>query len=467
MKSQTHLKTFRLWLEPDKEIPQFRRLRWEVVKVSIRDVLLKGVHPWIGINGGNSDVHSSLSEAFLHRVNQKEFGIEALQSFGYCDDASVPYNCVWNKNSRFEATLEAIRDEICFVDELTYAGLLEIAKARLRETWTHTIAMELAKAAHGGFQDLRQFLKKKDKSLKLSGYEDLEQYDLSRVLKLEDFEARDSLIISHGVHTLNFRSASFLKSITDEQGRLRLVPEIRDVTLTESVTGPDYAHVVWHVTRAGSAFRFRPDLANGNNKRGCAMEFASRWRTDNGRLCFTTNVERLVEMVETGLATPSFPSLNYNNPQEGPAATALVEPSNVCVFHIGAFCAQKSTGGQLKEIMRRYGIPMTGTKDQLLGKLAKLAAEKYRESNDPLNTYFTRNRYVRIQSSPPKLNEFPILNDLAYLRNLVLTMYVAKHLRGNAVLDPTHENNTYSEEELALALLTGKVSLTGAFLRIA
>ena len=40
------LQTFRIWLQPDEEFPQFKRLAWELVDVSIRDVLTGGVHPW-------------------------------------------------------------------------------------------------------------------------------------------------------------------------------------------------------------------------------------------------------------------------------------------------------------------------------------------------------------------------------------------------------------------------------------
>jgi len=44
-------------------------------------------------------------------------------------------------------------------------------------------------------------------------------------------------------------------------------------------------------------------------------------------------------------------------------------------------------------------------------------------------------------------------------------MYALKHLHGNAILEASHENNTYTEEQLAHALITGKVSLNGALLR--
>ena len=46
-------------------------------------------------------------------------------------------------------------------------------------------------------------------------------------------------------------------------------------------------------------------------------------------------------------------------------------------------------------------------------------------------------------------------------------MYALKHLRGSAILDVAHDNNTYTEEQLALALVTGKVGFSGTLLRVA
>jgi hypothetical protein len=45
-------------------------------------------------------------------------------------------------------------------------------------------------------------------------------------------------------------------------------------------------------------------------------------------------------------------------------------------------------------------------------------------------------------------------------------MYAIEHLSRNAILEPTHENKTYTEEELARALLRKDVTLTGTFLRV-
>ena len=121
------LQTFKLWLEPDRDIPQFRRLRWAIEAVSIRDVLLHGVHPWVG-----SNKHYNLPDSVLKVVNDPVGHIPELEQFHYCPDIMTPSGYAWDKPSRFERTLHVIRENMYFVDNLSYLELLDIAKAMVR-----------------------------------------------------------------------------------------------------------------------------------------------------------------------------------------------------------------------------------------------------------------------------------------------------------------------------------------------
>ena len=58
------------------------------------------------------------------------------------------------------------------------------------------------------------------------------------------------------------------------------------------------------------------------------------------------------------------------------------------------------------------------------------------------------------------------LTEVMHLRNLLLTIYLITHLRGNAVLDADRENDAYTKGELALALITGQLALTGTSLQV-
>ena len=458
------LKTFRFWLEPDQEIPRFKRLQWELVEVSVADVLLHGIHPWAG-----AEKHPSLLDEFIKRMNSSAAKLASLEPMQYSFDITAKNEYTWNGSCRYQSTLKCIQRDLYFVDELSYVELLEIAKERLRAAWSNGMAIALAKNAYPGFQELRQFLKGKDRNLKLSSYEDIERYSLGSLVSLNDFTERDTLLISEGIPTKNFRSTAALSTFADEHGRLCLVPEISDLSvavLTKSdaphVSG---AHVLWHVTRSGNTMTFRPDIGESVVKREAAMEFAGRWRADQGRLVFQTTLDRLTEIVENGHGAPSFPSLRYGAKSNAPKATLSLQPSKAPTFYIGKYPGQRCSGEQLREILRSHGVSMSGNKDTMLLKLAKLAAEKYGQRRTELDQFFSRNRFVRIGQEPATAGYFPILEDMGRLRNLVLTMYAMKHLRGGAILEPTHDNATYTVDELARALVTGKVGLQGGFVR--
>jgi hypothetical protein len=436
-----------------------------MVEVSIPDLLMCGIHPWT-TNQNGTDVHPSLIDAFLQRLNDGRAKVTELDSFSYCHNVSAQQGYYYDKKTRFERTLEYIQKNVRFVDDLSYLQLLDVAKRHLRESWSHRTARTLAERAHPGFQELRRFLKAKDKTIKLSGYDDIEQYDLGEVLSLDDFEGRDSLLIGEAIPSLNFRRTAFLTNVTDGQGRLRLIPEICKVTLTMIPEGPDYVHLAWHVERDGETCRFRPEVGKSDSKRTKAREFAELWRTDEGRLCFSTNMACLSDMVERGVVVPSFPTLNYTLDHRGPTATAEVPDNHVPAFFIGGFYGRRSNGDTLKEVLREYGVSMTGNKAKLLEKLAKLAAKEYTKRRLEMDAFFSKHRVIRMNATPPRSERLPLLEDAPLLRNLLLTMYALKHLRGNAILDVAHENNTYTEEQLAQALLEGKVSFSGAFLRV-
>ena len=115
------LKTFRLWLEPDQELPMFKRLAWERAEVSIRDVLMGGVHPWTE-NKEGTDVHPSLIEAFVQKLNDASVKVAELESFGYGIDVSGQQGNYYEKKTRFERTMEHIEKDVYFVKYETPAG---------------------------------------------------------------------------------------------------------------------------------------------------------------------------------------------------------------------------------------------------------------------------------------------------------------------------------------------------------
>jgi len=119
----------------------------------------------------------------------------------------------------------------------------------------------------------------------------------------------------------------------------------------------------------------------------------------------------------------------------------------------------------LKAVLRRNGKSMTGRKEDLLEKVAQVLCERYEEMRPFLNEHFGKQKYLRIpRTSNSTL--FPFMKDANVTDRNVLAMYIIKHLRGNAILDATHENDTYELKDLATALLRGDVQVTGNFVAV-
>jgi hypothetical protein len=455
------MKTLQLFLEQDHRYPRFRRLRWREIDAALTDVLLRGVHPWSG-----REAHG-LAEAFVQRLNDDAATVPELNAQGYCRVVQPPPGSPYNSSTRFERLLSAVGDTVWFVDGLGYLELTDIAKNQLREGWCNATARDLAERLHPTFQELRRFLKSKNPKMKLSGYDDLCHYDLGKVLCLDDFAGHDRLLIDSGVPEANFRRMSFLKRVTDGQGRLRLVPEIKDFTVVQPGRAPNDLEVVWRATRDRETVRMRPDIGGSLAKRDRARAFARRWRTGSGELCFQCTVATVETMVAADGVRPLFPNLNYHVHTGVTRATGTLKASRLDAYAVGGCCVQGWRADSLKDVLREYGVSMTGNKDQLVSKLAKLVAREYEHHLPELEAHFGRRRFVRIAKSPPKTVQFPVLEEVPYLRHIVVALYVLRHLRGDAILDPTYENDNCTQQQLAHALLCGRVNVSGAFLSAA
>ena len=86
------MKAYRLFFEPDKAVPQFKRLRFEEVEVPLRDVLTRGSHP-VGAchyRGSPKRDTSHAAEAVVSKLNEDDARVASLVSiggdFGYSHD---------------------------------------------------------------------------------------------------------------------------------------------------------------------------------------------------------------------------------------------------------------------------------------------------------------------------------------------------------------------------------------------
>ena len=457
------MQTYRLWLEADKEIPRFKRLRFAKAEVPIGDVLRKGIHPWQG-----DQMCPSLKDKVLEVLNAEDMKPAEFEKQGYCCELSRPgENDYYNYNDhscKFEKTLKSIAEHVCFVEALTYQDLLSIAWERIRRLWSRRLAHTFLNSAQPGFEAMRAFLKKKNPEVKISSYADFDCYPLDQILKPEDFAQEDTIVIREGIPDTNFRSSAFIERVADERGFLRLTTGIRHFQLTCTCGGPNFAGSVdYNCERSGETIRFRPILSR-NGSREAAKEFARRWRMGAGRYCFAADIERLDRMVQQDQCVLTFPSLRYDGPREAGVSHADVAAYKTPRFALGHYFTSSDSGETLRRALQHNGVSMTGRKEELVDKLARLAAKTYEKVKPRLDDYFAKRRFIRVERGSEG-QHFPLLEGYD-IRHLLLTMYVMKHLRGNVILEASHENDTYDSYSIARALVSRQVSLKGAFLLV-
>ena len=458
------MKTIKLWLEPDPEVALFQRLRYEWAEVPLREILLKGIHPWQGPH-----VHASLCEAFMERLNASGMKLRELESHGYCSDLSGGSGYYYRYNSRFERLLSQVREGILFVeDSFSYERLLELAKERLAQEWSHCTVRDLLYGLMLDFNSLRRFIRSKAPQVKLSGYSDMEKYDLASLLTVDDFTGKEDLLIRQALPGANFRCAAFLATVTEERGYLRLAPELSgfQMHLRQAPNGETIDALTYNCQRQGEQVQLIPVLCRGPGQREVARQIASRWSDGERRYCLTLHLDQLCHMVEDMRAQIDFAALSYTGTVQSPVSEATVYSIGVPQYQVGLPVTVEDTVETLRETLRDFGVSGSGNKDQLAAKLAKLCARVYRRHERVLDEYFADNRFIRSNGRGGRDTwAFPLLQDCS-LRNMVLTMYLLRHLRGDAIVDAAYVDDTYDLTSLARALIQEKVELEGSFLRV-
>ncbi|MBE7558479.1 hypothetical protein HS125_05885 [bacterium] len=457
------MKTYHLSFQPDPVVPRFLQLAVGRVDIPAADVFEKGVHPiW------NFEDPSTLQEAFVERLNSPDVKLPHLEQLGYCENAdAITQARYYQGKSPFEQLVEHLNHGVRFVSHLTYVELLDLAKQRLRATWDRKVAYTLLGATHPDFDAKRSFVKARDKRVKISGYADFDNYDLSEILSLDDFADHEQVLIREGLPVVNFRSTDFLLRVTDEQGRLRLADRIPNFTL---VHPPQTTYLRDSILYQGECrqgvIHLHPDIGKALSTRSKAREIAERWRTGGGQYCFRTTPARVDEMLTTEQFRIAFPSLDYRKKREPGKAQAAVPGCRVDRYSVGNYLRENAAVNTFKDVLRGFGVSLTGRKEELVEKLAHLAARQYEEKAPELDDYFGENRFVRIKGGNHETGRpFPILEN-HLLRHMLLAMYVQKHLRGNTVLEAGYSNDTFDTLDLARALIQRNITLNGAFLPV-
>lgn len=454
------MRALKLRLVPDDTLPVFHRLHHEVVETTLEEVLEKGIHPWMP-----QIQPPDIVEGFLDRLNRKDSRPPHLEQYPFASEVGYGVNRYYSSRPRFEELLNRIREEVLFCESnLVFLGLLSVAKDRLRDHWNNAMVIQLAEKAFPQFSELRRFLKAKHPKAKLRGYEDLSSYAWSGYISLDDFRNHERLLIDEAIHPLNFRVMNFLSTVTDSQGRLRMRNAIDHLQLTQK--GGSGEMVTWQAQRSGSGWVMRPSVGSNVEIRRAAESFAKRWGKNSGKFCIRVETRDIAAMVENNEATPSFPGLRYARSDQIPQVSAQVFRQKMPVYSLGMTPRIGWHAERLKELLRDYDKPASGIKNELVDRIAQLAAEEYEKEEGRLNEFFGRNRFIRASKAMNPTDNLRVLPQDDGLTGLLMHMYALRHLRGNVLMDPEHLNDACDLEDLASAVIHGRVELPGGLILV-
>lgn len=453
----------KVWLEPDFRIPAFSRLRYERVEVSIKDVLLEGIHPESAM--GLSGDWCQAAEIFTRRLNQDSNRYDELTA-QRLNIEILPVRDGYHHDRRtaLGRTLEQLEHSVYFADDVTYDRIVKRAKKYLSTHWSHDRAWGLLNSSRSGFSELRTFLKQKYPKLKIASYDDMKDLDLAALLSVEDFKDEEQGLVLEGLDCRNFRKGSALHGLTDEKHRLRFLQRIEWFEMTiNSGMALTNGHVKYACGLHGEEVHFTPELSHIVEQREFAKKFARKYRTTGGDYCFAVPVDKVQDILEKESVSLRFANVRYLQRINALQTAARLRKDQIPRF--GISWRKMETLDQFRDALRAHGWKISGRKSDLVKRTAKLAADRYAEIAPMLSEWFSDQRFVRVPKDQTFAKPFPLLEDES-LKNLLLSMFLLRHLRGNTVVDVSHENKSVQPEDMAEALLNGKASLTGCFLKV-
>jgi hypothetical protein len=464
------IQTQKLRLEPDKEVPGLKRLRFSPVEVTVEDVFLRGVHPHSVVRAGNQHDHTGMADTLLAKLNEPSAYLPELKAHSLGHEIAAPGYSVYGCNETpdpVDRLLKYLAENIYFADGLTYEQLLAMAIERLRRVWDGAVARNMLGNVARDFASMREMLKRKNPDIKVTSYAELDDIDVSLLFTVDDFLTEEQLLLSFGLESRNFRRVDALKAFTDDEGRLR------------AAAGIDRCQVSWGYERSGEMplvayqchatgrqVRWMPSMSDNVRQREKTREVARRWGKGSGRYCFTADLADMPKIIEELRMRLSFPDLKYTGGEKTESeATAQVRQKAVLTFDAPFRIKADSSNEAIKDMLRRFDRKLTGRKEDLVQRLAELLAEQYAMKAPEMDQFFGARRFIRLTHERTESKRLPVLQGHPLVGHL-LTMYCVRHMRGNVVLEAAHENTSVNLLDLAEAILAGRVRLNGCFVAV-
>ena len=91
------IQTQKLRLDPDREVPGLKRLKFSATEVTVEDVFLKGIHPHSVVRAGNQHDYTGMADTILAKLNEPTAYLAELKAHSLGHEIAAPgysmYGC--------------------------------------------------------------------------------------------------------------------------------------------------------------------------------------------------------------------------------------------------------------------------------------------------------------------------------------------------------------------------------------
>src|SRR5450759_2102445 len=114
------IQTQRLRLEPDKEVPELKRLKFSATDVTVEDVFLKGIHPHSIVRVGNQQDYTGMADTILAKLNEPTAYSAELKAHNLGYEIAAPAYSVYGCSDApdpAERLLKELSENVYFADD--------------------------------------------------------------------------------------------------------------------------------------------------------------------------------------------------------------------------------------------------------------------------------------------------------------------------------------------------------------
>jgi len=464
------MKAIKVTLIPDKTIPEFNRLQFMTQEVSLREMLLNGYHPIVDNEyypeyypSALSRLDKSMAKALEDILNDKKNIIKEAAQFSNAISCSPRRYYNDTNDEGMPTVLDDLSRRLYFVDNYNYDTITKLARRTLRNNWNTRTAHNVLMHVTGSFNDTRAFLKQFDKNITLRSWDEVSSLDLPNIFNIDDVKGKDSAIIYAAISSPNFR----LTGVVDEfinKGYLSFRNRLKGFSLYADVEDKKLIYIA-HVTKENRV-QLIPHIAIPEDR--ILYKQYAKSITGKKQYCMDLSIEEVESLQDN--ATIGFPTLRYEKVEEVRSSSAVVRNDlGLTLYRTGTMVDKDYTNKTLISILEAYDKKVSGVKDELLDRIVDVVVELYRKVKKDLDKYFetpfVKLSYGYSYQNTSRKKIFDPGIDVGSLSQMVVAVYIARHLRAERILSSNWENSSYTIKDLVKSMINGEVTTNHHFIR--